>query len=120
MIENFKFLIAKVGFIPNGNRLYYTKRSQPPVFAQIVQDYITSLDDPTTERTFIASVIQELEQEFQFWQDRMVNVSVGNQVHQLARYWVDVGGPRPGEKWKFLRAIFTFSNLQSLTEKTIT
>ena len=98
MIENFKFLIAKVGFIPNGNRLYYTRRSQPPVFAQIVHDYITSLDDPTTERTFIASVIWELEQEFQFWQGRMVNISVGSQVHQLARYWVEVGGPRPGGK----------------------
>ena len=27
----------------------------------------------------------------------MVSVRKDNVTHQLARYWVDVGGPRPGE-----------------------
>lgn len=36
MVKNCAFLIRKVGFIPNGNRTYYT-RSQPPVFALMVQ-----------------------------------------------------------------------------------
>ena len=73
-------------------RLYYTRRSQPPVFTQLVNDYLSSKNDPTTERLDIASVVWHLDQEFKFWQTKMVIVN----GHQLARYWVDVGGPRPG------------------------
>lgn len=36
MVRNCEFLIRKYGYIPNGNRTYYT-RSQPPVFALMVQ-----------------------------------------------------------------------------------
>lgn len=36
MIKNCAFLIRKYGYIPNGNRTYYT-RSQPPFFALMVQ-----------------------------------------------------------------------------------
>ena len=84
-------------YIPCISRVYYTRRSQPPVFAQLVQDYLTWTNDLTTERQFIAGVVWHLDQEFQFWQSTMVNVSVGAETHQLARYWVDVGGPRPGQ-----------------------
>lgn len=36
MVKNCAFMIRKFGFVPNGNRTYYT-RSQPPVFALMVQ-----------------------------------------------------------------------------------
>ncbi|RNA36153.1 trehalase isoform X1, partial [Brachionus plicatilis] len=39
MIENFVFFIKKFGFIPNGSRIYYLNRSQPPYFAQMVMRY---------------------------------------------------------------------------------
>merc|ERR1719410_1665864 len=68
MIENFKYLIDLYGHIPNGNRVYYTRRSQPPVFTQLVNDYLSSKNDPTTERLDIASVVWHLDQEFKFWQ----------------------------------------------------
>eukprot|EP00092_Neocalanus_flemingeri_P028461 GFUD01030905.1.p1 GENE.GFUD01030905.1~~GFUD01030905.1.p1 ORF type:complete len:578 (+),score=170.64 GFUD01030905.1:384-2117(+) len=95
MIENFKFLIDSFGHIPNGNRVYYTKRSQPPLFIQMVWDYLNATNNPETSRKFIAEVIWKLDEEFKFWQNRMVNVSMGNQTYQLARYRVEVDGPRP-------------------------
>ena len=58
-----------------------------------MEDYLNSKNDLTSERIEIASIVWELDQEFKFWQTKMVNVK----GHQLARYWVDVGGPRPGE-----------------------
>ena len=58
-----------------------------------MDDYLQSKNDLTSERIEIASVVWELDQEFKFWQTKMVNVK----GHQLARYWVDVGGRRPGE-----------------------
>ena len=37
--ENFVKLIKDIGHIPNGNRIYYNKRSQPPLFISMVQAY---------------------------------------------------------------------------------
>lgn len=36
MLDNFAFLINRIGHIPNGNRVYYKTRSQPPFFSQMV------------------------------------------------------------------------------------
>jgi len=95
MIENFKFLINSIGHIPNGNRVYYTKRSQPPLFIQMVWDYLSARNDPETSREFIAEVIWQLDEEFKFWLNRTVDIHMGNKTYKLARYRVDVDGPRP-------------------------
>ena len=39
MLENFSKMIEKYGMIPNGNRVYYTRRSQPPLFIAMVDEY---------------------------------------------------------------------------------
>lgn len=36
MIENFIYIVEKLGFIPNGSRIYYTNRTQPPMFPQML------------------------------------------------------------------------------------
>ncbi len=56
MLENFAYLIRKIGFIPNGNRYYYEGRSQPPFFS-----LMTELVNKTDEYR------NELELEYQFW-----------------------------------------------------
>ena len=37
VLRNFKQLISEFGFIPNGTRKYYSKRSQPPFFGPMVR-----------------------------------------------------------------------------------
>ena len=39
MLQNFVQLIQTVGHIPNGNRIYYTRRTQPPLFISMVEAY---------------------------------------------------------------------------------
>lgn len=39
MIENFIDFIDEYGMIPNGSRIYYLNRSQPPYFAKMVEKY---------------------------------------------------------------------------------
>jgi len=34
-LENFMDELAQYGFIPNGGRIYYLNRSQPPVFIHV-------------------------------------------------------------------------------------
>jgi len=97
MLDNFKKLINEYGHIPNGNRVYYVKRSQPPLFSQMVDDYVKSESarDPTITRELMGDYIWEMEKEFKFWMKRFVNVTVKSQTYQLAAYHVEVDGPRP-------------------------
>lgn len=41
MLSNFLDMIKQFGFIPNGGRIYYTKRSQPPFFIPMFDLYIS-------------------------------------------------------------------------------
>lgn len=62
MLKNFEFLIEAYGFIPNGNRTYFTTRSQPPFFAEMLALY--------AQKHGMASIMEflpALEQEYAFW-----------------------------------------------------
>ena len=39
MLYNFSTLVSLYGMIPNGNRVYFTRRSQPPLFISMVNAY---------------------------------------------------------------------------------
>ncbi len=66
MINNFKYLIDKIGFIPNGNRIYYLSRSQPPFFAAIVDLISKYKNDEQWGLTYLESI----KKEYDFWMDR--------------------------------------------------
>eukprot|EP00392_Amoebophrya_sp_AT5.2_P013667 g13796.t1 len=43
MLRNFAYLVRRFGFIPNGNRVYYLTRSQPPMFAETILLWVNNL-----------------------------------------------------------------------------
>ncbi|OXA60695.1 trehalase [Folsomia candida] len=93
MIENFVEMVGKLGYIPNGGRIYY-ERSQPPLFIGMVKNYF----DATGNLTFIRDNIRIMEEEFQFFMEhRTVTFQLpgGQQSYKMARYNVDRKGPRP-------------------------
>ena len=61
MIVDFKSLIERYGFIPNGTRSYYLSRSQPPFFAAMTQL------KPLGDRADDARVLAALKTEHAFW-----------------------------------------------------
>ena len=63
MLKNFIQLIQKVGHIPNGNRIYYNRRSQPPLFIAMFQAYF----DVTNDEAFLQENIEYLDKEFAYW-----------------------------------------------------
>lgn len=96
MLDNFKHLVNQYALVPNGNRKYYLRRSQPPLYIPMVELYLNITDDPTTERAFLSDCIFQMKQEFDFWwNNRTTIVNVAGKDHQLARYNVPVDGPRP-------------------------
>ncbi|XP_026564811.1 LOW QUALITY PROTEIN: trehalase [Pseudonaja textilis] len=92
LIQNFLYLVSKFGHIPNGGRVYYEHRSQPPLLSLMMESYLRHTND--TE--FLRKHIHLLEAEYRFWQEhRAVNISVGGKQYSLNRYSVQVGEPRP-------------------------
>nr|CAI5865772.1 unnamed protein product [Callosobruchus analis] len=45
MLENFIAIVDKYGFVPNGCRVYYLNRSQPPLLSLMVGLYIEATRD---------------------------------------------------------------------------
>ncbi|KAL5020135.1 hypothetical protein ScPMuIL_003027 [Solemya velum] len=82
----------RYGFVPNGGRVYYTKRSQPPFLTPMVYSYYNH----TGNLDFVRDNIQTLEEEYKFWcTNRTVAVTKDGQVHWLNRYDTETNTPRP-------------------------
>lgn len=100
MVDNFSYLIDTIGHIPNGNRIYYVSRSQPPFYALM-------LDILANEKgqNIILKYAPTLRKEYDFWMDGATTLSRNNNAHRrvvllpdgsiLNRYWDDNPAPRP-------------------------
>jgi alpha,alpha-trehalase len=99
MVKNCAFLIRRYGFVPNGNRTYYTSRSQPPVFALMVQ----LLAQHKGKATYVR-YLPYLQAEYNFWMKGSRGVARGKASRRvvrlpdgavLNRYFDNKTGPRP-------------------------
>ncbi|XP_039352525.1 trehalase-like isoform X4 [Mauremys reevesii] len=92
MIQNFLYLVERYGHIPNGGRVYYLRRSQPPFLTLMMDAYLAHANDTD----FLRENIHLLEVEYEFWQrNRSVSITVGDRNHTLNYYNVQIGEPRP-------------------------
>ncbi|XP_021931902.1 trehalase-like isoform X3 [Zootermopsis nevadensis] len=92
MLENFLGMVKKYGFIPNGGRIYYLRRSQPPLLIPMVKSYL----DATKDIGFLSKNIGSMEEEFQYWmKNHSVTVAKDGKSYSLARYSAPSSGPRP-------------------------
>lgn len=92
MLENFLYIVQHYGHIPNGGRIYYLARSQPPVLIPMVKLYL----DFTHDHQFIKDNIHLMDKEFDFWinnHTKIVNMNGVN--YTLATYGDRSWGPRP-------------------------
>lgn len=93
MIDNFLDLIDQFGFIPNGARIYYLDRSQPPMLTQMVRLY---LDFEPDDEDLIRRSLPLLTREYDFWKNnRSVEIRRGHDTLHLNRYAVANNQPRP-------------------------
>ncbi|KAL3086160.1 hypothetical protein niasHS_008933 [Heterodera schachtii] len=93
--QNIASMIERFGFMPNGGRIYYSKRSQPPFFASMVYDYY----EATQDKEFLKEMLPIIEKELDFWvKNRSVTVVVKNKRIKLCQYRADSNVPRP-EAW---------------------
>ncbi|SEQ36102.1 alpha,alpha-trehalase [Rosenbergiella nectarea] len=102
MTDNFAWLIEKYGHIPNGNRTYYLSRSQPPVFALMVE-LCESANIGGSEQ-YLPYLISE----YHYWMDGSGSLNPNQAFRHvvkmpdgsmLNRYWDDRDTPRD-ESWR--------------------
>ncbi|KAI8333609.1 trehalase [Chlamydoabsidia padenii] len=92
MIENFFDFVDRYGFMPNGARIYYLNRSQPPFLAEMVHLYY----EKTKDIKFLQKALPILDKEYMFWQkNTSVTIRQGNKSYKLNRYNVINHSPRP-------------------------
>ncbi|KAK7788402.1 hypothetical protein R5R35_005530 [Gryllus longicercus] len=92
ILENFFYILRTYGIIPNGTRVYYQRRSNPPLLTSMVHDYIRV----TRDLAFLQENVEWLEQEFEFWmKNRTVTVVKDGVNYTLVRYYSHTKGPRP-------------------------
>jgi alpha,alpha-trehalase len=63
MVYNFAYLLGKYKMIPNGNRIYYLTRSQPPFFSLMVDIICKYKNDYSWGLQFL----DNMEEEYSFW-----------------------------------------------------
>jgi alpha,alpha-trehalase len=102
MLDNFAYLIDTHGFVPNGTRTYYLSRSQPPVFALMVELC------EAYEVCDAAAYLPHLRREHSFWMSGAGELAPGDSHRRavslpdgsvLNRYWDDRDTPRE-ESWR--------------------
>lgn len=92
MLDNFISIVKRHGFIPNGTRVYYLQRSQPPLLVPMAYKYY----ELTKDKEWIYENIQFLEEELTYFlEKKSIKVVVGGEEHILAHYNCDSEGPRP-------------------------
>lgn len=81
-IENFLDFVADYGFVPNGARVYYLNRSQPPLLAQMVRIYL----EQTRDTSILGVAIPLLVREHNFFMsNRTVQVAIEGISYTLNR-----------------------------------
>jgi alpha,alpha-trehalase len=98
LAENNAALIEEYGCVPNGNRLYYSSRSNPPMFCHL-------LDILENERGLeaVQPYLPALRREHEFWMDGTETATADDRGTRrvvrtdegvLNRYWDDRAAPR--------------------------
>ncbi|KAL1841579.1 hypothetical protein VTJ49DRAFT_6889 [Mycothermus thermophilus] len=93
IIENFLDFVDTIGFVPNGARIYYLNRSQPPLLTLMVKTYI----EYTNDTSILDRALPLLIKEHDFWTvNRSVSITAPNgKQYTLNRYAVQNNQPRP-------------------------
>ncbi|MGA9295430.1 MAG: alpha,alpha-trehalase TreF [Ignavibacteriaceae bacterium] len=71
MVYNFAYMLDKYKMIPNGNRIYYLTRSQPPFFSLMVDVICKYKNDYSWGLQFLNNI----EEEYSFWMNGLNHIN---------------------------------------------
>jgi alpha,alpha-trehalase len=112
IVNNLLEYVAEFGFVPNGGRIYYLTRSQPPLLSDMVklvaQTGRKNASCVEYKASYLKSVLPILEQEYTFWMQRgpgghaveivrkrVTNGTDATDTYVLNRFVSNANHPRP-------------------------
>ena len=72
--DDMMYMINRFGFMPNGNRTFYLKSSQPPYLSLMVRD----LYEAGCDKEWLGCAVKTLEKEHEFWTSKRMTPIVLN------------------------------------------
>lgn len=93
-LQNFMDQLDLFGFIPNGGRIYYLNRSQPPLFISMLDKYVKA----TNDTSILERALPLASRELNWWSNnRTISVtsSYTSQTYNMSHYAVVNSAPRP-------------------------
>ncbi|KAI0988395.1 hypothetical protein GJ496_006250 [Pomphorhynchus laevis] len=93
MIQNMLSNVETYGFVPNGGRVYYTKRSQPPFLTLMMNEYLLH----TSDNDFIKDSLATLDKEYNFW---LAHRQIRVRNHHMFQYRTKMAYERPESFWE--------------------
>lgn len=95
VVRNLLHLVETLGFVPNGNRVYYLNRSQPPVLPEAVNAVLNALETRRQKIEWLNEALPILEKEYDsFIECRQVQIAAGLTL-PLSSFNVKTSKPRP-------------------------
>ncbi|OAY59719.1 trehalase [Manihot esculenta] len=94
IVTNLLSLVNIYGYAPNGSRVYYTNRSQPPLLSAMVYEIYNRTGDVELAK----KALPELLKEHRFWNSEVHKVTIQDaqgRNHTLSRYYAMWNKPRP-------------------------
>lgn len=76
-VDNMLYLVNKFGFMPNANRLWAIKRSQPPFLSYMVKDIYENIKD----KEWLFNAYSTLKIEYEYWQKSRITQSGLNRYY---------------------------------------
>eukprot|EP00605_Chrysophyceae_sp_TOSAG23-4_P000626 GSChrysophyteH1.ASY1.ANO1.705.1 assembled CDS len=98
LVRNLLHNVALLGFVPNGQRVYYLDRSQPPLLSAMVTADIDG--DGLSLGEFLKYAYPLLQTEYEWWMDEDNGHLVSVSTYQLNRYFSNSTIPRPESYWE--------------------
>lgn len=99
VVRNLLYLVDHVGFVPNGNRVYYLNRSQPPTLTQCVQEVFAAIHSIPERVSWLEEALPLVDKEYQWFKETRAlrHAHPGEPYSGLALslYYVDTNHPRP-------------------------
>eukprot|EP00928_Gymnodinium_smaydae_P048388 TRINITY_DN32344_c0_g1_i1.p1 TRINITY_DN32344_c0_g1~~TRINITY_DN32344_c0_g1_i1.p1 ORF type:complete len:708 (+),score=151.23 TRINITY_DN32344_c0_g1_i1:75-2126(+) len=77
LVQSMLDTVQELGFFPNGGRIYYLDRSQPPMLTAMVR----AIHEAEPDETWLSKALPVLEKEYRFWMDPK-----GGRLVQLPRF----------------------------------
>uniref|UniRef100_A0A915HL65 Trehalase n=1 Tax=Romanomermis culicivorax TaxID=13658 RepID=A0A915HL65_ROMCU len=108
MIKNFAYMVEHYGFVPNGGRVYYLLRSQPPMLIPMVYEYYKA----TSDLEFVRQILPVLVNEYKFWISKRSTQYRDSAA--LFQYKVNMKNPRPESYREDMELV---EHLTTLSEK---